>query len=359
MLPLKASAANFRKMYIFSDSSSDAGNIFNATTAANNLPPNQIPPGFPPPTPPSPPYDSGRFSNGFLWVEYVAQELGIELTLSTDLSVLFPGSDVFSPITQDPVTGQPIVSLFYNGSTSTTSVNFSFTSAQTGLTGAGTFGALIPGVLSQVTSFVNDLDDQVIDENSLIILFAGANDLRTFPDADPEVSVGNLASSLTALYQKGARNFLVPNLRDFSEEPGIISNPNPPVPANVLVTNINEFNLSLEATINQLSQSLNDINIVSPNFYNLFNDITENPGTFGLTNLNEACFNTATLSICDSQDEYLYWDNIHWTTNVHGIVGDFALETLKSQHKSVPEPTSILSLSLLLSAVLLNRHKEP
>ena len=347
ILPLKVSAANFTKQYIFSDSTSDPGNIFNATTAANNLSPNQIPPGFPPPTPPSPPYDNGRFSNGFVWVEYIAQELGIELTRSTDLSVLFPGSDVFSPITQDPVSGQPIVSPFYNGATLTNSVNFAFGGAKTGLTGATDLGALIPGVKLQVDSFVNDLADQEIDENPLIILFAGGNDLRTFPDADPEVSVENLASSLTALYEKGARNFLVPNLRDFSEEPGITSNPNPPVPANDLVIKIDEFNLSLEETLNQLSESLNGITIVSPNFYNLFNDIRENPGTFGLTNLNEACFNTETLSICSNPNEYLYWDNTHWTTTVHGIVGDFALEAVKSQHKSVPESTPILSIVAL------------
>ncbi|MEQ8957060.1 MAG: hypothetical protein RLP02_03915, partial [Coleofasciculus sp. C2-GNP5-27] len=59
MLPTEALAATFSKMYVFGDSLSDPGNIFNATTAANNLPPEQIPPGteIPPVEPPVPPYD--------------------------------------------------------------------------------------------------------------------------------------------------------------------------------------------------------------------------------------------------------------------------------------------------------------
>ncbi len=54
------SAQNFEQIYVFGDSLSDSGNVFNATV------------GF---YPPSPPYFEGRLSNGPVWVEYLASKL--------------------------------------------------------------------------------------------------------------------------------------------------------------------------------------------------------------------------------------------------------------------------------------------
>ncbi|MEH1830786.1 MAG: hypothetical protein V7L29_01550 [Nostoc sp.] len=49
MLPTKASAASFDQLYVFGDSLSDTGNIYNATGKTY---------------PQSPPYFEGRFSDG-------------------------------------------------------------------------------------------------------------------------------------------------------------------------------------------------------------------------------------------------------------------------------------------------------
>src|SRR4051812_17171996 len=58
----------FSKVYVFGDSNVDNGNVFIATSF----------PGDDIPTfPPSPPYDMGRFSNGPLWVEVMADRLGL------------------------------------------------------------------------------------------------------------------------------------------------------------------------------------------------------------------------------------------------------------------------------------------
>ena len=62
MLPLKAIAASFTEMYIFGDSLSDTGNIFDFT--AGNIPP-------------SPPFFEGRFSNRLIWIDYLAEDLGL------------------------------------------------------------------------------------------------------------------------------------------------------------------------------------------------------------------------------------------------------------------------------------------
>jgi phospholipase/lecithinase/hemolysin len=57
------SAQNFEEIYVFGDSLSDDGNVFEATEEDY---------------PPSPPYFEGRLSNGPIWVEYLASELGAE-----------------------------------------------------------------------------------------------------------------------------------------------------------------------------------------------------------------------------------------------------------------------------------------
>ncbi|HEY9768613.1 MAG TPA: hypothetical protein V6C71_08930 [Coleofasciculaceae cyanobacterium] len=85
--------------YVFSDSLSDPGNIFNATKASQPF--DELFDVDIPLTPPSPPYFEGRFSNGLVWVEQLAAELDLSLTPSTELSVLFPGSKINFPLTLD------------------------------------------------------------------------------------------------------------------------------------------------------------------------------------------------------------------------------------------------------------------
>ncbi|MHC5830296.1 MAG: SGNH/GDSL hydrolase family protein, partial [Nostoc sp.] len=69
MLPTKASAASFDQLYVFGDSLSDTGNIYNATYATGK------------PYPASPPYFEGRFSDGPIWVDYLGDQLGLKPTL--------------------------------------------------------------------------------------------------------------------------------------------------------------------------------------------------------------------------------------------------------------------------------------
>lgn len=65
LFPLKATAASFTQIYVFGDSVSNIGNVFDSTGGA--IPPNQF-------------YFDGRFSNGPVWVDYLAQDLGLSLT---------------------------------------------------------------------------------------------------------------------------------------------------------------------------------------------------------------------------------------------------------------------------------------
>jgi phospholipase/lecithinase/hemolysin len=179
----------FSKIYVFGESLSDPGNVYNVTQSVQ---PFEKSFGLDIPViPPSPPYFDGRFTNGSVWVENLAANLGTTLTPSTKLSVLNPDLAISSPITL--IDGNLAVSPFFNGSTTKESVNFAFGLAQTGENGIGEFGTLIPGVQKQVEWFVNDHQqaNKAADPNALYIIWAGANDYTTTPNADPEKTVEN------------------------------------------------------------------------------------------------------------------------------------------------------------------------
>ncbi|AOY78861.1 SGNH/GDSL hydrolase family protein [Moorena producens JHB] len=87
---------DFTNLYVFGDALSDSGNVFNISKAGNQVNPTI------PITPQSPPYFQGRFSNGPIWVDFLADALDIEVKPSTDLSVVLPDSPILSPITITP-----------------------------------------------------------------------------------------------------------------------------------------------------------------------------------------------------------------------------------------------------------------
>ncbi|MEQ9481319.1 SGNH/GDSL hydrolase family protein [Coleofasciculus sp. F4-SAH-05] len=354
MLPAEALAATFSKMYVFGDSLSDPGNIYNATTAVNSIP---MPPGIDvlPVEPTVPPYDEdGRFSNDIVWSDYLAEDLGIDLIPSTELSVFLPSSDILSPITF--VNGQPQVSPFFNGATATNSVNFAFGAAQTGTQGVGEFGELIPGMLTQVEWFKDDLAvaGQQADEEALYIIWGGPNDYQLVPDPDPMETVGNLAAGIQTLYDLGARNFLVPNLPDLGKTPRALSMGDH---ISMSLTTLSQIhNTLLNRSLGDLSQ-LNNINIVEFDTFSMLNKTIANPEVKGFTNVTNSCIEplkddgkldrTQAFEVCDHPDEYLFWDGIHPTTVAHEQLADEALLALESEPQSVPEPVSSAALGFL------------
>ncbi|MEQ9371147.1 MAG: SGNH/GDSL hydrolase family protein [Coleofasciculus chthonoplastes F3-SA18-01] len=354
MLPAEALAATFSKMYVFGDSLSDPGNIYNATTAVNSIP---MPPGVevPPVEPLVPPYDNeGRFSNDLVWSDYLAEDLGLDLIPSTELSVLLPGSDILSPIAF--VNGSPQVSPFFNGATATNSVNFAFGAAQTGTQGVGEFGELIPGMLTQVEWFKDDLAvaGQQADQEALYIVWGGPNDYQLVPDPDPMETVGNLAAGIQTLYDLGARNFLVPNLPDLGKTPRALSMGDH---ISMSITTLSQIhNTLLNRSLGDLSQ-LDDMNIVEFDAFSMLNKTIANPEVKGFTNVTNSCieplkddgklYGTQAFEVCDHPDEYLFWDGIHPTTVAHEQLADEALLALESEPQSVPEPVSSAALGFL------------
>lgn len=318
----------FSKLYVFGDSLSDPGNVFNATQF---IQPFQELFGLDIPViPPSPPYFEGRFTNGLTWAGNLAADLDLNLTPSTELSVLSPDLPIASPvtITDDTLTVSP----FFNGATTTQSVNFAFGGAQLGEVGAGEFGDAIPGVSTQVEFFIDDHQqaNQFADPDALYVIWGGANDYQTVADAQPESVVDDLATAVEDLYEIGARNFLIADLPDLGKTPRALSD-DAPVVSETLTNITNQHNSLLSEAIANLDDSLADINLIPLEVNQLFEDILANPSDFGITNTSEPFLNPDTLAPADDNpDEYIFWDLIHPTATVHEAVGDLATETLLS-----------------------------
>lgn len=317
--PLKALATTltFSSMYVFGDSLSDTGNAFNVSKALTGV-------GSPPP-----PYFEGRISNGLNWIDYLAEDLGLD---PVPVTTIAPG--VF------PTEG----------------INFAFAGATTGT--ANTVDPRLPALQQEIIAFQGLLAQtgQSADPNALYIVWAGANDYlptqsTTFtPFTTPDPSISNLSLALNSLVQAGAKNLMVVNLPNLGELPRT---------SNTLISeSLNNLTQAHNAQLSTLTQSLgSDINVTSVDVNTLFASAINNPAQFGFTNVTDPCFNG--IAVCNSPNQYLFWDEIHPTTATHQFIADLAYNSLNSDpSQSVPEPASVLGLlvfSVLGSGTLLQR----
>ncbi|MBW4490002.1 MAG: SGNH/GDSL hydrolase family protein [Trichocoleus desertorum ATA4-8-CV12] len=303
--PSTAATLSFNQVYFFGDSLSDPGNAYRASGGL---------------VPPSPPY-AQRFSNGPVWAEYLAGQLGLSPLPSTQLSAQNP-----------PIQG----------------ANFAFGGATSGT--ANTVFPLFPALQQQIAQFLSL--PLPANPNALFVLWAGANDYLPTQSAfqpfnDPNPSVTNLTTAVTALEGAGARSILVLNLPDLGTLPLTRTTPD----AQRLNNLSQAHNNLLFQEIGNLERSPGfDANIIPLDVNALFQQVISQPSQFGFTNVTEPCFNQQPFSICSNPNEYLFWDSIHPTTAAHQAISNLALTTLRSSDEdpaSVPEPTATLGLLAL------------
>jgi phospholipase/lecithinase/hemolysin len=260
----------------FGDSLTDTGNLYAAT-------------GQPPA-----PYDQGRFSNGPLWVEYLANQLGV---------------------------AAPTASLL-GGS------NYAWAGADTG-DGVNADG--VPNTGLQIGTY---LASNTPGATQLFTLWAGANDLLR-GQTNPSIPVSNIGSEIATLASAGARLFMVPNLPLLGNLPA--TNTLPQSQRDGLNQLASSFDSLLHSELSQLRQSLG-ITIYELDIKTLAEDIIANPAQNGFTNVTTSAFGDGVLS----GQGYLFWDGIHPTTVGHQFVAGVAAASM------VPEPSSMV---LILSGL--------
>lgn len=282
--------ADFDGIFIFGDSLSDSGNIYQLTGETSKAPYAVIP---------SRPYAIGghHFSNGRTWAERLAQDLNDNT--GGKASLQSPGK---------------------NG-------NYAFAGARA-RSGSGSSS---PYARMQVLMYLGDHGRA--SANALYVIQFGGNDLRdALVTAQNDVgaafviiqtAVQELVANIQMLHAAGARNFLVANAPNLAHAPAIKLMGASGVAG--LFTGL--YNGGLEGGLQLLEQSINEINIYRLDVGGIVDDIVANPDAFGLTNVNFPCltFFIESDATCDNPEEYLFWDGIHPTAAGHKALRDAAV----------------------------------
>ncbi|AFY91919.1 PEP-CTERM sorting domain-containing protein [Chamaesiphon minutus] len=300
LAPVKAIAATFSQLVVYGDSLSDLGRAAAATSA--------FPPGsqFPAYT-----NGGGRFSNGPIWVEYLAARLGIPSTPST---------------------------------------NFAIGGAKTSTINIGQPAPGFIGIQTQVT------DNAINDPAALYVIWGGANDYLSSTPADPAnpiQTIANLTGEINTLIGRGATNILIPNLPNLGALPSTRNLGAVAVGLNNLTA---AHNAGLATAISNLSLANPTVTLNLLNVNSLFDDVVASPSSFGFTDVTTQCITIS--SLCTNPNTNLFWDDIHPTTATHKLIGDLAFNTVSPT--AVPEPMTVVgSLMAFGSAIAFKRKLKP
>lgn len=269
---VSALAGPYSGLIVFGDSLSDVGNLKQSTVLF----------------PVSPPYYQGRFSNGPVYSELLASELGLG-------------------------------TLTHSGAGGT---NYA-------VGGAQATGGLIKSVDQQVGEF---LAGGSVDSSALFVLFGGANDLLG-EQTDVTVPVNSLLANAEELIAEGARNILVANLPLLGLTPRFNGDPQG---AATMTQLTQQFNATLSAGLDLLETNEPDAHIFRFDVEGLITNVVSDPGAFGLANVTDSAapglgptslFYNAN-NIVDEPDTYLFWDDLHPTRVAHAMLAQYAFDAV-------------------------------
>jgi thermolabile hemolysin len=271
--------AGFSSMYVFGDSLS-------AVSGGGT----QYPP---PPGTSVDNYWNGRFSNGQVWVEYLAARQGIPFNANKN----FCG---------------------FGNDSSTVYHNLIY--------GNWHRPPDISTALFVLWSACSDC---------FVMQFYGAFMGTDFWSEGITTEMTNITASVGLLYSQGMRTLLMPNAVDVSVVPfftdtmvtlGVFTTNEIPAMLKDLRGHIIQYNEALAATISQMRSQYPGLTIYAPDFYTQFNAVLNEPGTYGITVENIDALEDPALankSFNGPGANYLFWDYLHPTTKVHAAVANF------------------------------------
>jgi phospholipase/lecithinase/hemolysin len=324
LLTSGAYAAPFTNIVVFGDSLSDSGNSPNSTytlTSAAGLP-----------FPPAPFYVNGRFSNGPTSAEVAAQLSG-RPTIDYAQGGATTGSRYGAPFAANYGVGANINNNRCVPSNLTCSANVP---------------TVLSGIADQVASYLANPHPSIA--STLFMLQGGGNDffaaLSTGNNAFIANIVPNLGGMVGALLAGGANQVMVMNMPDLSRTPFGAGS-----------TTIHDAVVAVNSGISNFIWS--NPNVIAFDSYSVLNDILDHPGAYGVVNTTVPCqnaiaaFNGGVSNACpDSGYKFAFWDDVHPTAYIHGIVGQkIALAA------GIPTPSAIWLLAIGFGGLLFNRRR--
>jgi phospholipase/lecithinase/hemolysin len=277
-----APGAPYSALYAFGDSLTDTGNVSLATLGL---------------LPVSPPYADRNFSNGPIWVDEVAKDIGL-------------------PAPQPSLAG---------------GTDFAYGAATTGQTAVHTQNPT--DLPSQYSQFLSQVPSP--QAGALYAVWIGANDVLDIANntsltpaqqqANVSAAVGNEVSVIGGLAAHGAQNLLVLNVPDLGKAPAEMARG--PTAAQSASTLAAQYNAQLAAALAPLEAS-GALKIDLVDTFSVLDQATANPGAFGFTNVTDPLWtgdltnaNSGTLRASGAaQSQFLYFDSLHPTTHAHDVL---------------------------------------
>ncbi|WP_224963113.1 SGNH/GDSL hydrolase family protein [Geomonas subterranea] len=287
---------SFDRIVVFGDSLSDPGNAFVFVGKANT-PPYQFLDQL---LVPEMPYARGghHFSNGATWVEQLARQFSL--------------SDNTRPAYRE---------------LGVDATNYAIGGARAhDKAGEAT-------ITFEVTTFLNVFGGQAPPDALYVVEF-GSNDIRDALEAqDPAIigqAVSSLQANISALYYAGARKFLVCNAPDLSLTPALLATDKVMPGAAAGAHQLSQYyNFLLDDLLTSMSSQLPDLQMVRVSFFGKLEELVTDPSAFGLNVVDTPCLTPgAPPFVCNKPDTFVFWDGIHPTEKVHGIIAQQALTEL-------------------------------
>ncbi|MCP4578992.1 MAG: SGNH/GDSL hydrolase family protein [Deltaproteobacteria bacterium] len=254
-------ATPFSNVVVFGDSLSDNGNIFALSGGAQ---------------PHSSHAYKGRWSNGPVWIEYLAKYF------SAGLTDLAEGGATTGDETSLPV-----------------------------------------GLQKQVADFITLASSYptMISDETLFVVWAGPNDFLS-GGTDYLGAVDNIETALDMLAVAGVKHLLVANMPNLGATPGL--NPNPVLSESAkLLTQA--FNATLEGSVDNFKQTYTSISVYYFDVYALFAEVIADPESYGFTDVTNAYVNDDD-TVNDDGEIYLFWDSVHPMTLAHKLLAKKAAD---------------------------------
>jgi outer membrane lipase/esterase len=255
------------------------------------------------------PYPSGRFSDGPVFSEYLADAFG----RTTDARASLLG-------------GQ----------------NYAIGGATTG-TGNVAFGPGF-GLLSQVATYAGT--NPAPSAGRTAVLFAGGNDFINTAAPNPAQMIANMTGAAATLRGLGITQFLIPTLPDLSRTPRGLARDAATRAA--LSFGISQYNTGLLTAFGLFAQQTG-ASVIGFRLDNLFLDLLNNPGRYGFTDTTRPCIPVTGYSVAPSCATSVFFEDLHPTTAAHAVVGQAAAQAVLQA--TIPEPATMVLVGTGLVAV--------
>jgi len=268
--------SNYHYLYVFGDSLTDNGNLYAMTYYRK-----------PSPLPNPKEYYQGRFSNGLVWVEYLAPMMNL------------PTSHV---------------------------INVAYGGAKAGMGNANDTDAIhYPGLDKEVTLFIAQHHKKTLDnKHALYIIWNGADNFLgkvDNPKQAAKAAATGIANAIVRLKARsGAKHFMLINIPFLGFTPRMLAlDKNKPGISKQFNTLIGFTNKLYQQQARRLAKRL-DVSITYVNTNTLFLDLIHHPKKYGFSNVTQSCYALQKDHECKDPNQFLFWGTIHPTTKTHRII---------------------------------------